>query len=43
MTGSGSPVPDLANLASRALQNVVDRALDDREFRHWLTSQGEPF
>ena len=34
--GSGSPVPTLADLASRALQNVVDQALDDRELRRRL-------
>lgn len=31
--GSGSPVPELRELASRALQDAVDRALDDPEFR----------
>lgn len=31
--GSGSPIPALAELASRTLQNVVDQALDDRELR----------
>lgn len=31
--GSGSPVPVLRELTSRALQDAVDRALDDREFR----------
>lgn len=31
--GSGSPVPALRELASRALQDAVDRALDDPEFR----------
>lgn len=34
--GSGSPVPTLADLASRTLQNVVDQALDDRELRRRL-------
>lgn len=32
--GSGSPVPLLRNLTSRALQDAVDRALDDPEFRN---------
>lgn len=31
--GSGSPVPTLADLASRTLQNVVDQALDDQDLR----------
>jgi hypothetical protein len=31
--GSGSPVPVLRELASRALQDAVDRAMDDPEFR----------
>lgn len=34
--GSGSPVPGLTDLASRALQNVVDQALDDRQLRSRL-------
>ncbi len=37
MPGSGSPVPNLREMASRALQNVVDRALDDRALRNRLT------
>lgn len=37
MPGSGSPVPNLRDLASRALQNVVDRALDDRALRNRLS------
>lgn len=36
--GSGSPVPNLQDMASRALQNVVDRALDDPELRKHLTN-----
>jgi hypothetical protein len=32
--GSGNPVPLLTNLTSRALQDAVDRALDDPEFRN---------
>ncbi len=35
--GSGSPVPNLREMASRALQNVVDRALDDRALRNRLS------
>jgi hypothetical protein len=31
--GSGSPVPVIRDLISRALQETVDRALDDRELR----------
>jgi len=34
--GSGSPVPTLADLTSRTLQNVVDQALDDQELRSRL-------
>lgn len=34
--GSGSPVPTLTDLVSRALQNVVDQALDDRQLRRRL-------
>lgn len=33
MPGTGSPVPVLRELASRALQEVVDRTLDDVNFR----------
>lgn len=32
--GSGSPVPLLRDLTSRALQDAVDKALDDPEFRN---------
>ncbi len=38
MPGSGSPVPNLREMASRALQNVVDSALDDRALRSHLSS-----
>ena len=31
--GSGSPVPQVNEMLSRALQNVIDRALDDQGFR----------
>lgn len=34
--GSGSPVPELRELISRALQNVVDQALDSRALRNKL-------
>jgi hypothetical protein len=37
MPGSGSPVPELRELMSRALQNVVDGALDSPGLRHKLT------
>ncbi|MCB1228428.1 MAG: hypothetical protein KDK99_21655 [Verrucomicrobiales bacterium] len=33
MPGSGSPIPLLRELTSRALQDAVDNALDDREMR----------
>lgn len=33
MPGSGSPVPMLRELSSRALQDVIDRALDDSALR----------
>lgn len=36
--GSGSPVPRLRELTSRALQDAVDKALDDRAFRNRLTA-----
>ena len=35
--GSGSPVPALRELVSRALQDAVDRALDDRALRQRLS------
>lgn len=38
--GSGSPVPVLRELASRALQDAVDRALDDPEFRGRIRAGG---
>ena len=38
--GSGSPVPVLRELASRALQDAVDRALDDPEFRSRIRDAG---
>ncbi len=38
--GSGSPVPVLRDLASRALQDAVDRALDDPEFRGRIRGGG---
>jgi hypothetical protein len=38
--GSGSPVPALRELASRALQDAVDRALDDPEFRGRIRGGG---
>ncbi|MEZ0386638.1 MAG: hypothetical protein ACAI34_06205 [Verrucomicrobium sp.] len=36
MPGSGSPVPTLRELMSRALQDVIDRALDDSALRTHL-------
>lgn len=36
--GSGSPVPVLRDLTSRALQDAVDRALDDPEMRARIRS-----
>lgn len=38
--GSGSPVPALRELVSRALQDAVDRALDDPEFRGRIRGGG---
>ena len=38
MPGSGSPVPVLRELMSRALQDVIDRALDDSALRARLKS-----
>ena len=37
---SGSPVPQLRELTSRALQDVVDHALDDSALRASLTGGG---
>ncbi|CAN5719729.1 hypothetical protein BH11VER1_BH11VER1_38960 [soil metagenome] len=36
--GSGSPVPRLRELTSRALQDAVDKALDDRMLRNRLSA-----
>ena len=41
--GSGSPVPVLRELASRALQDAVDRALDDPEFRGRVREGGTQY
>jgi hypothetical protein len=38
MPGSGSPIPVLRELMSRALQDVIDRALDDSALRSRLKS-----
>jgi hypothetical protein len=38
--GSGSPVPTIRELVSRALQEAVDRALDDRALRDHLSPDG---
>lgn len=40
LPGSGSPIPMLRELCSRALQDVVDRALDDRAMRDRLHPAG---
>ena len=40
--GSGSPVPMLRDLTSRALQDAVDRALDDPEMRARLRPAAAP-
>jgi hypothetical protein len=37
--GSGSPVPAIRELVSRALQDAVDHALDDRALRDRLSSE----
>jgi hypothetical protein len=42
LPGSGSPVPVIRELISRALQDVVDRALDDNAFRERLRRQSVP-
>ena len=39
--GSGSPVPVLRELTSRALQEAVDRALDDAEMRQRIGAGSE--
>ncbi len=36
--GSGSPVPRLRELTSRALQDAVDKALDDRQLRNRISA-----
>jgi hypothetical protein len=41
--GSGSPVPAIRDHISRALQDVVDRALDDRSLRERLRPQSVPY
>lgn len=38
--GTGSPVPMLQDLASRALQDVIDQALDNRGLRHRIKLPG---
>lgn len=38
--GTGSPVPDLRELGSRVLQDVVDQALDDFALRARINSSG---
>lgn len=40
--GSGSPVPRLRELTSRALQDVVDKALNDRPLRNRLSASSSP-
>ena len=40
--GTGSPVPVLRELMSRALQNIVDEALDSRGLRNQLTRSSAP-
>lgn len=41
--GSGSPVPGLRELVSRALQDAVDRAMDDPEMRGRIQSGGASY
>lgn len=43
MPGSGSPVPMLRDLTSRALQDAVDRALDDPEMRGRIHPSNAPY
>ncbi len=42
MPGSGSPVPLLNTLASGALQDAVDRALDDQDMRARINTSTRP-
>lgn len=42
LPGSGSPVANLRELASRALQDAVDRALDDPSMRSRINAGGGP-
>jgi hypothetical protein len=41
--GSGSPVPAIRELISRALQDAVDHALDDRALRDRLNPDSSPY
>jgi curli biogenesis system outer membrane secretion channel CsgG len=41
--GSGSPVPAIRELISRALQDAVDHALDDRSLRDRLNPDSSPY
>ena len=41
--GTGSPVPLLRELTSRALQDAVDAALDDREMRARISPRGPTY
>ncbi len=41
--GSGSPIPAIRELTSRALQDVIDRALDDRAMRERLNPLPSPY
>lgn len=41
LPGSGSPVPNLQELASRTLQDAVDKALDDPAMRSRLNAFGD--
>lgn len=43
LPGSGSPVPIIRELISRALQDVIDRALDDRALRERLVPLPSPY
>jgi hypothetical protein len=43
LPGSGSPVPMLRDLVSGALQDAVDRALDDPTFRSQTRAGGMPY
>ena len=40
LPGEGDPVPQLRDLSSRVLQDVVDKAIDNPEAREWMANPG---